>query len=60
MNAIGHIYLLSCSDRKLSNCNLHTKYKDFFDDDNKEEQCFSAMILMANLKHKKKLEIVKL
>ena len=35
-------------------------YEDLFDDDNREEQCFIAMILMANLKQKKELDSVKL
>ena len=35
-------------------------YEDLFDDDNRDEQCFIAMILMANLKQKKELDSVKL
>ena len=31
-------------------------YKDFFDDDIIEEQCFIASILIENLKYKKKLD----
>ena len=31
-------------------------YEDLFDDDNIEEQCFVASILMENLKYKKKID----
>ena len=35
-------------------------YEDMFNDDNIEEQCFIANILIANLKQKKEIEKIKL